>query len=101
MIDTTSIVVGSSFRSFYVMNRRPPRSTLTDTLFPYTTLFRSPDRRCLEAGRKRLQRHASPGRLHAESRRLASRAARPIVAVRMGGAAQAEDGGQQIGRAHV
>src|SRR3546814_12164737 len=22
---------------------RPPRSTLTDTLFPYTTLFRSPD----------------------------------------------------------
>src|SRR3546814_957080 len=23
------------------MNRRPPRSTLTDTLFPYTTLFRS------------------------------------------------------------
>src|SRR3546814_2022119 len=24
------------------MNRRPPRSTRTDTLFPYTTLFRSP-----------------------------------------------------------
>src|SRR3546814_12490228 len=24
------------------MLRRPPRSTLTDTLFPYTTLFRSP-----------------------------------------------------------
>src|SRR3546814_4636601 len=23
------------------MNRRPPRSTRTDTLFPYTTLFRS------------------------------------------------------------
>src|SRR3546814_12764204 len=23
------------------MSRRPPRSTLTDTLFPYTTLFRS------------------------------------------------------------
>src|SRR3546814_20493731 len=23
------------------MMRRPPRSTLTDTLFPYTTLFRS------------------------------------------------------------
>src|SRR3546814_9895880 len=28
------------------MRRRPPRSTRTDTLFPYTTLFRSP-RRCL------------------------------------------------------
>src|SRR3546814_2664740 len=26
------------------MNRRPPRSTRTDTLFPYTTLFRSPQR---------------------------------------------------------
>src|SRR3546814_1150194 len=25
------------------MIRRPPRSTRTDTLFPYTTLFRSPD----------------------------------------------------------
>src|SRR3546814_18345938 len=25
------------------MLRRPPRSTRTDTLFPYTTLFRSPD----------------------------------------------------------
>src|SRR3546814_5091587 len=27
------------------MIRRPPRSTRTDTLFPYTTLFRSPSRR--------------------------------------------------------
>src|SRR3546814_9699449 len=27
--------------SFFLMIRRPPRSTLTDTLFPYTTLFRS------------------------------------------------------------
>src|SRR3546814_15604293 len=26
------------------MLRRPPRSTRTDTLFPYTTLFRSPER---------------------------------------------------------
>src|SRR3546814_14155542 len=26
------------------MRRRPPRSTRTDTLFPYTTLFRSLDR---------------------------------------------------------
>src|SRR3546814_7095671 len=28
------------------MIRRPPRSTLTDTLFPYTTLFRSPRCAC-------------------------------------------------------
>src|SRR3546814_4409699 len=33
------IVVLSCF--FFLMIRRPPRSTRTDTLFPYTTLFRS------------------------------------------------------------
>src|SRR3546814_20612033 len=27
---------------FFLMILRPPRSTRTDTLFPYTTLFRSP-----------------------------------------------------------
>src|SRR3546814_1120347 len=26
---------------FFLKSRRPPRSTRTDTLFPYTTLFRS------------------------------------------------------------
>src|SRR3546814_4419533 len=30
------------------MIRRPPRSTRTDTLFPYTTLFRSPVDRALD-----------------------------------------------------
>src|SRR3546814_13604255 len=30
------------FVLFFLMIRRPPRSTRTDTLFPYTTLFRSP-----------------------------------------------------------
>src|SRR3546814_2604166 len=29
---------------FFLMIRRPPRSTRTDTLFPYTTLFRSDER---------------------------------------------------------
>src|SRR3546814_14996366 len=29
------------FIVLFVMIRRPPRSTRTDTLFPYTTLFRS------------------------------------------------------------
>src|SRR3546814_12393885 len=29
------------FMLFFLMIRRPPRSTRTDTLFPYTTLFRS------------------------------------------------------------
>src|SRR3546814_2800314 len=31
------------FVVFFLMIRRPPRSTRTDTLFPYTTLFRSHD----------------------------------------------------------
>src|SRR3546814_19784182 len=31
------------FCFFFLMIRRPPRSTRTDTLFPYTTLFRSED----------------------------------------------------------
>src|SRR3546814_10427064 len=31
----------SSLLVFFLMIRRPPRSTRTDTLFPYTTLFRS------------------------------------------------------------
>src|SRR3546814_3303778 len=32
---------------FFLMIRRPPRSTRTDTLFPYTTLFRSSQRQNL------------------------------------------------------
>src|SRR3546814_19864476 len=35
---------------FFLMIRRPPRSTRTDTLFPYTTLFRS--RANAQSGRK-------------------------------------------------
>src|SRR3546814_4896064 len=31
----------TSFVFFFLMIRRPPRSTRTDTLFPYTTLFRA------------------------------------------------------------
>src|SRR3546814_5732413 len=30
---------------FFLIIRRPPRSTRTDTLFPYTALFRSPSAR--------------------------------------------------------
>src|SRR3546814_18077365 len=36
---------------FFLMIRRPPRSTRTDTLFPYTTLFRSIDFDDFLAGR--------------------------------------------------
>src|SRR3546814_15128374 len=36
-----SLFYVSLFFFFFLMIRRPPRSTRTDTLFPYTTLFRS------------------------------------------------------------
>src|SRR3546814_19868183 len=38
------------------MIRRPPRSTRTDTLFPYTTLFRSIGDRLVEAALRPAQR---------------------------------------------
>src|SRR3546814_13682844 len=42
------------FCVFFLMRRRPPRSTRTDTLFPYTTLFRSrPREGCLHDRRGR------------------------------------------------
>src|SRR3546814_5753587 len=42
------------------MIRRPPRSTRTDTLFPYTTLFRSPCEQCCDDRRPfRFQRLAA------------------------------------------
>src|SRR3546814_11789846 len=34
-------IIVHSLCFFFLMIRRPPRSTRTDTLFPYTTLFRS------------------------------------------------------------
>src|SRR3546814_20082339 len=45
--------VSAVFILFFLMIRRPPRSTRTDTLFPYTTLFRSH----LDALGGRRQRH--------------------------------------------
>src|SRR3546814_17552677 len=42
---------------FFLMIRRPPRSTRTDTLFPYTTLFRS---------------HVVPLRVEIEAERMAA-----------------------------
>src|SRR3546814_2380170 len=39
--DEMVLIVLHSLCLFLLMVRRPPRSTRTDTLFPYTTLFRS------------------------------------------------------------
>src|SRR3546814_2064971 len=49
------------------MIRRPPRSTRTDTLFPYTTLFRSRFGR----GRMAILDHRQPPRLRLARRRPA------------------------------
>src|SRR3546814_1366398 len=64
---------------FFLMIRRPPRSTRTDTLFPYTTLFRS-------AGEaRRTRRRAGPHRHRARrtgrplSRLAAADAGHPVA----------------------
>src|SRR3546814_18655693 len=47
---------------FLFMIRRPPRSTRTDTLFPYTTLFRSEMLGILRDGIRQLSAAAAEGR---------------------------------------
>src|SRR3546814_14743570 len=97
------------------MIRRPPRSTRTDTLFPYTTLFRSPglrqrpsgirdeqlvlqpdtraDRSVEEQGPLRKDRLPSAEAARRRSRAPASRTDRRE--------ADDADDGAEIGRAHV
>src|SRR3546814_8077422 len=58
---------------FFLMLRRPPRSTRTDTLFPYTTLFRS--RLC--RARPRAAHHDHRPLFHASARGRAAPAHRP------------------------
>src|SRR3546814_11514443 len=74
---------------FFLMIRRPPRSTRTDTLFPYTTLFRSPVRR---ASRVLLGRAFRRGNAEA----LTDLVGRVIAALDIAG-----DQRWEIGRAHV
>src|SRR3546814_11979414 len=66
--------------SFVLMIRRPPRSTRTDTLFPYTTLFRSPQGLHGPARYTRLQPRGGfdQGRCRAPSRLVAPRARRTL-----------------------
>src|SRR3546814_3614898 len=67
----------------FLMIRRPPRSTLTDTLFPYTTLFRSS-----APARDTGARTDQAGSL---ARPVGGDAARPRLAARGGGGAQRAD----------
>src|SRR3546814_17749267 len=50
------------FFFFFLMIRLPPRSTLTDTLFPYTTLFRSRSDRSAGSRRNINRRSPAPWR---------------------------------------
>src|SRR3546814_11238281 len=80
---------------FFLMIRRPPRSTRTDTLFPYTTLFRSP---IFAVGGDRGQRRAAE---------IIIDLAREAVIFRLAGEAAARSDRKvaaitlEIGRAHV
>src|SRR3546814_12790632 len=49
VVSCSDDVIPISCVFFFFMIRRPPRSTRTDTLFPYTTLFRSAGGRADEA----------------------------------------------------
>src|SRR3546814_3421533 len=65
------------------MIRRPPRSTRTDTLFPYTTLFRSRSRGSEGPPRHRLVR--------AGARSAGGRPAARGCALRLGGRGRSEE----------
>src|SRR3546814_3738530 len=65
----------SSILFFFLMIRRPPRSTRTDTLFPYTTLFRSPS-----TGRPKSRRRCATPTCRAPS--TCRKAASSAIAVR-------------------
>src|SRR3546814_10220902 len=87
---------------FFLMLRRPPRSTRTDTLFPYTTLFRSylsppettvaaagaragrnPQLLLCNAGAHAAEAHGDPAR-RATDRPAQAEAALPRASVRAG-----------------
>src|SRR3546814_17579264 len=91
---------------FFLMIRRPPRSTRTDTLFPYTTLFRSRTRQPRRPEGRRppgvlcLRGHPDDGAVFRRAaaagpgRRQAAR--QPDLSCH-----PVHDGPAEIGRAHV
>src|SRR3546814_1049123 len=91
---------------FFLMIRRPPRSTRTDTLFPYTTLFRSQEQRIEQREqrqrRDRLDEAREPQR-HPRDIRVARRQNRERQADRQPreqrGGGEQDVRGEQIGHA--
>src|SRR3546814_5923154 len=107
------------------MIRRPPRSTLTDTLFPYTTLFRSLPKSRFPSARPRRTAMKSPGpkpleahlqetaKILSEALPYMRRFAGQTMVIKYGGHAMGDEAlahqfardvvliKQEIGRAHV
>src|SRR3546814_5047052 len=63
---------GVSYCFFFLMMRRPPISTRTDTLFPYTTLFRSGGASLANGGSCRPALRRAPAPLHPRALGLAA-----------------------------
>src|SRR3546814_19952303 len=82
----------------FLMIRRPPRSTRTDTLFPYTTLFRSRavEQRAEQPGFRTVE--ASEFVLHGQRQWRLGEQQHLVVKHHAGGAG---DAAGKIGRAHV
>src|SRR3546814_10505761 len=76
------------------MIRRPPRSTRTDTLFPYTTLFRSRGRRPVDA----VHRAEAQGGVAAEQRAVHRRRRRIQRMEQVGHARKTEIVAEQVER---
>src|SRR3546814_1277938 len=69
------------------MIRRPPRSTRTDTLFPYTTLFRS----CWKSGIQAIQGTGNPRPSDMLHGKTASGSSRAATASRLWGHRRSEE----------
>src|SRR3546814_5947462 len=84
---------------FLLMIRRPPRSTRTDTLFPYTTLFRS---NWLQSNDIKLLLQRADGSLEGALRQLRERLPSEFQDLfdKLGRRHRATEQGQ-IGRAHA
>src|SRR3546814_11707136 len=87
---------------FFLMIRRPPRSTRTDPLFPYTTLFRSEGggHRGRDSARETLRVGAVFEEVAPHPVELSALGSPGVARPQREGIVR-ERGGQQIGRAHV
>src|SRR3546814_15607181 len=94
---------------FFLMIRRPPRSTRTDTLFPYTTLFRSAIRAAEPRHERRLWpppwKNKTGGALGSPKASAASSSPSPgsrtVLKSGLLIVYASNQEGEQIGRAHV